>query len=398
MFISYSHGLELKNGNFNSTKTKALMDIAQEKGLKCVIHDVTLNYLSSVAKIDSSITENTSTTFKSQEDLNAYVAGLVVDIKEHPAFYGFALWDEPTSTELDSIALVYKAIKAADPDCYLNICLEPTSDISKFLGLIAKVDGMGSPDVRYDYYPLRESSGVADNGSSVLVYLKTVADYCESNNKDFSIVLQSSAYTGLNMRKNTLTDMYWQTNLAMAFGVKDFSYWTYYPEINFSDASAFDTTSSFVDRYGNTNDMYTWMQGIHGEMQGMAKALMNYEYRGVRLYNNGTLPGSSNYATEFANKYSQDSFNERFNNCTVNGNGSLLITEQYDEKTGLYGYFIVNASAPETDTTLTGTIDFGSFGFAQTYNKGVVSNDVLDNGQYSYSLKTGEGIFVIPYV
>ena len=129
-------------------------------------------------------------------------------------------------------------------------------------------------------------------------------------------------------------------------------------------------------------------------MQATAKALMNFDYQGVQLYNSENLPGHSTYAENFT---STDEF-KRIEECTVSGDGSLLITELYDEDAGFYGYFIVNASDPACDTTLSGTIDLGTFKFAQTYTNGVVSDQQIKKGEYTFSLTTGEGIFVIPYI
>ena len=390
------------------------MDIAHEQGLKCFVHESVTSHLS---RSDSSIIQPGKAdgvkTFESQEALNAYVADVIKDLVKHPAFYGISLRDEPSYKQIDAIAEVYKAIQSVAPGCFVNMNLFPMPSkgsnvfypggaqmraedcYEKYLEKMATATG--APYIRYDDYPI---DGTTENpmvGGMHLIGLKKTAEFCKERGLTFGKAFQSCELTTkaqtIMLRKPTKRDMYWQMNLGMAFGVKDYSYWTYYPVINTS-GEIYDETSTFLTRYGEKNEMYYWMSEIHPQMQATAKALMNFDYQGVQLYNSENLPGHSTYAENFT---STDEF-KRIEECTVSGDGSLLITELYDEDAGFYGYFIVNASDPACDTTLSGTIDFGTFKFAQTYTNGVVSDQQIKKGEYTFSLTTGEGIFVIPYI
>ena len=411
LFISYSH--QFDGRDFENSDAKKLMDIAYEKGLKCFVHEQVTSVLS---RSDTSLIQPGSadgvTTFESQQALNTYIADVIKDVIKHPAFYGFSLRDEPSYKQIDAIAEVYKAIQASAPGCFVNMNLFPmpskgsnvfypggaqmTAEAAYTKYLEKMATATGAPYIRYDDYPI---DGTTENpyiDGMHLSGLKLTAEFCKEKGLTFGKAFQSCELTTkaqtIMLRKPTKRDMYWQMNLGMAFGVKDYSYWTYYPVINTS-GEFYDETSTFLTRYGEKNDMWYWMSEMHPQMQATAKALMNFEYQGVQLYNNGKLPGSSIYAENFS---STDTF-KRLKNCTVNGDGSLLITELYDQGAGFYGYFIVNASDPVCDTTLSGTIDFGSFGYAQTYTNGEVENKTIKKGKYSYSLDTGEGVFVIPY-
>lgn len=414
LFLSYTH--QFDGRDFETSDAKKLMDIAHEQGLKCFVFEKVTSVLSRNNNKGSLIKPGEAdgvNSFESQEALNAYVGEVIKDVIKHPAFYGFTLRDEPTYKEMESIAEVYKAIQAAAPGCFVNMNLFPieAKGENKFYPGGAQMTAedcywkymermhelTGAPYIQYDDYPLKGTTESPLVNGMHLVGLKLTAEFCKENNLRFNKVFQSSElWTGKNnyfCRKNTKQDMYWQTNLGMAFGVKDFSYWTYYPAVN-TDGEHYNETSTFLTKYGEKNDMYYWMSEIHPQMQNTAKALMNFDYQGSQIYNSANLPGHSTYAENF---HSSDTF-KRLEGYSVEGEGSLIVTEHYDEDAGFYGYFIVNASDPTCETTLSGTLDFGSFGYAQTYNKGEVSNGQTQKGQYSYSLKTGEGIFVIPYM
>ena len=415
LFITYTY--QFDGPDFATSEAKQLMDIAHEQGLKCFVFERTLYQLSAKGEsliVDDPSKANGTTTFESQEALNAYIGTVIKDVVKHPAFYGFSLRDEPSYKEMISIGQIYRAIQANAPGCFVNqnvfpmptqgsevyapkgSTMKPEAAFKIYLEHMAECTG--APYIQYDDYPLlgplAGSEGVNAINSMHLLGLKTTAEFCKENKLAFNKVFQTCAFEKNKpvCRAPSKTDMYWQMNIGMSFGIKMFSYWTYYPVVN-TAGEYYDVKTSFLDQYGNKNDMYYWMQEIHGEMQGMAKVLMHYEYQGIQVYNEGLLPGSSAFVE---NVQSDDTF-KKVKDCSLQNDGSVLITELYDVGRGYYGYYITNVTDTLTQTTVTADVDFGDYSQVQIYDKGEKTDQKTNKGNYEFTLKPGEGVFVIPY-
>ena len=68
-----------------------------------------------------------------------------------------------------------------------------------------------------------------------------------------------------------------------------------------------------------------------------------------------------------------------------------------DEK-GYDGFMIVNATDPALDKTSSVTVNFNKATKALAYIEGTETTIDLKDGTYTFELKAGEGVFVIPIV
>ena len=313
LMITYAY--QLKGKEFKGSKVEQVMDWAHELDMKCIVWESTTYLLSYTAEsLINPEKANGQKFFNSQEELNEYVYDNIKDIVAHPAYYGFSLKDEPNREYLPAIGQVYKAIEAAKKGSFtkMNLWAFTTSPAAQWQSRYSEnyatqtpeqnyIDYLnyykectGAPYVQYDDYPLQgdnpDIAGVGDDWVNVSVnHLKNyriVSEWACKNGVEMKKVLQTCSYNiskdngttwQSSCRDLTKTDMYWQTNIAMAFGQKSFTYWTYYPVVNVGASERYDDSTCFIDQYGNKNDMYFWMKGIHSEMKGMAKALMTFE-------------------------------------------------------------------------------------------------------------------------
>ena len=407
-----------------------ILDMAWEQGLKCIIFEGNLHSLSGAFNDATKYTwteENDKfsligsgykygkTSFETQEDLDSYVYECLDDVKDHPAFYGVSLIDEPRYTTFHAMGEVYQAIKKAAPNAYVHMNLNPLSPGLETLkycndGLLSTKAAykkyledfytivQPQENICYDDYPIH---GNNDQKHSIKVdHLRgaqVVADFCKEKGLRFDKVFQTCAFkTGdWVCRTPSERDMYWQMNIGMAMGIKQFSYWTYFPVVNEGN-EYYEPTASFVDRNGNPNPVYYSMQKIHSEMQGMAKALMHFEYQGLKKITKPIVPGDSGFYGGVTNndlKYvlsvEQDS------------GGLLLVTELYDEEKNQYGYYVVNTTDTSSLVDLTDikvTVTFGGeFKKVQTYCNGEPKNSFLNEGKTTFYLTSGEGVFLLPY-
>ena len=412
-FLNYVLGFNGLNNGFSKSKAKAAMDMAQESGMKCIVTENHLfNLSSSTTSLIVSPGEEADgvTTFASEAALAEFARDCLGDVIEHPAFYGVTVKDEPTYEMFTAMGQVYRAIKTVAPNAYVNMNLFPLDNSARSYycenggALNAKqaykkyleafYEEVRPEIIQYDDYPLKgNNQDTAFVGANHLVNAQMVADFCRARNLKLYKVFQTCSYktTSWMTRVPTETDMYWQMNIGMAMGIKGYSYWTYYPTVNTAGEYYVDT-ACFVDRKGNPNPIYYTMQKIHGEMQSTSKALMNFEYQGLRTYVKTPIPGDFAYLNgldmnEFV--YVKDVITEN--------EGIILVTELYDAENDQYGYYVVNATAPTVASEIKTTLKFKNFKNVQVYKNGETKNEQMKNGEYTVTLSGGRGVFVLPY-
>ena len=414
---------------FERSQIKEVMDYAAAKGKKCFLYVTKLHSLSS-SETSLIVTDGSAdgvTTFASQEELNKYVAKVLSGVANHSAFYGVSLVDEPYYYQFDAIGEIYKAVQTVAPGAFCNINLNPMSkdyralerynqtmndkfaeydtttetgaDLAKlaalavtnaqmqaayeeYLELYYEKVGQYCKYIQYDSYPL-SGDALLEN---YFLNMQIVSDFATEKGMQFGHVYQS--YN--SGRALTQTDMYWQTNFGMAMGVKTHAYYTYYPR---PDSATADTESTFVDREGNANSMYTWMQGIHEEMALTATALSNFTYQGLNYYAGTAVSGADTTAIgKLPNGYAFKKLSS-----VSNTNSHALVTELYDEETNRYGYYVMNATDPSVSSPTRVTLTFEGFSHVMVYANGMPSEIELTDGVYTLTLYTGKGAFIVPF-
>ena len=416
MFIDYTfqeHSSQ-EDYDFQSGKLKKVMDMAYEQGLKCFVFQPELHALSNFeeSRINpekAEIAGNEGVYFSSQEEINEYAARVLRGVKEHPAFAGVSLIDEPKYTKFDAIAETYKAVKSVCPDAYVMMNILPyaadsnehkilycgRTDVSsddayaEYLDTYYEKVGKLAGFIQYDDYPVLKD-GVL---STYLYNHQIVSNFAKEHNLERRMVTQTSAYS--NRRAVKAGDMYFQLNVSQAFGNKEFSYYTYYPTVNVN-GSLPPEEAFIVDRTGNPNPLYYTLKDFHNEMQFNAKALKNFDYVGMQFLAVKPLPNGMDYLTGLKNDsfVKLKGFNATFNNQS---GGSVIVTELYDKDKGVYGYFVVNATDPAYTSEAVVDLDFGKYKAVQIYQFSKIHNVGTSEGKVRVRLSTGGGAFIIPF-
>ena len=394
---------------FENGKLKEVMDMAHEKGLKCIVFQPTLHGLSNCeeSRINPEKADGEN-FFESEDALVEYVELVLKGLKDHPAFAGVSLIDEPAHTKLKAIGEIYRAVKEVCPDAYIMENLLPYADTTMHKTMYAEGGadmkaedayklylekyyneiGQYSGYVMYDDYPILEGGLLP----TFLYCGQIVSEFASEKGLERRMVFQTAKYS--NRRATTEADLWWQLNIGMALGTKDFSYYTYYPTYN-TDVLP-DETAFIVNRTGERNPRYYYLQEIHKEMQFNAKALMNFEYKGMSHKVKTPLPNGMDYLYGIKN---DSMINLKDYTFTVNeqSGGVVLVTELYDAEKEIYGYYVVNVTDPAYTSETVVTLDFGNFRNAQIYQFGEVNNVPTDGGKVTVNLGTGRGAFVMPY-
>lgn len=420
LFIDYTFSLHTLVQKFEGSDLERVMDLAEEQGLKCFLYQPELHSLSNFegSRIDAekaALPENEGEYFASQEDLNEYVAKILEPLFSHNAFCGVSLVDEPKYTKFQCIKEVYLAIKAAfsakdrgEPYVMMNILPYANSDMHKnlycgttdisaedayklYLETYYETVGKECGYIQYDDYPII-NGGILD---SFLYCNQVISRFAKEKGLERRTAFQTTKYS--NRRSVKAADMYFQLNVGMATGNREFTYYTYYPTVNTADTTPPDETAFIVNRQGEPNDLYYTLKEFHKEMQFNAKALLNFEYCGMQFLAKKPLPTGMGSISGLENDTFEGGLKGFDAEIKIQSGGLVIVTESYDKANDRYGYYVVNCTDPACTSEAVVTLDFGSYKHAQIYQFAKTENVSTNDGKVTVNLGTGGGAFVMPY-
>ena len=199
--------------------------------------------------------------FATEKELDEAVAKCVAPYCKQEGFYGIQLFDEPMYDQFPAYGQLMRSLKRVLPDVYIQSNLLPMTAPEKMLiphkeyqedvagdkvateesvrwdiykKYIGDFQEMTQADnIHFDEYPFRREYIISGN---TLPNYQIVARMCKERGLAFRAVLQSFAHIwngNFQNRRMTESDMYWQTNLAMGFGVREYSFYTYMAKPDF---------------------------------------------------------------------------------------------------------------------------------------------------------------------
>ena len=387
--------------DYETSWLKKNLDNAEKVGLKVLAFDLRIHDLSAS---DTTLIGTGEGQFATFEDLVAHIDELTAPYRDHPAFYGMTVLDEPSYVHLDALGEVYRALKTLQPEMVINVCLLPYFDdtqyIQRYAGPTANVsspreayeiymqkciDETGEKFLLYDNYPFRESTtGEGYVLASYFRNLQMMAHKSQEAGGDFGIVMQSCAMYG--HREVTEEDIRWQANITMSFGAVKQCYFTYWM---FPTKAIEFFRQAIMDDYGNKM-LYNEVQRVNAEVDGTYDVVSNFEYKATYLDFTGFLAPSY-----FANL---ETTRELTGVESVTTDGQLLINEMRDDANDYDGFFVINADDPMLETTNTTTITFEKATKALIINKGVQTTQELGRSRtLTLTIEPGDSYVVIPY-
>ncbi len=231
-----------------------------------------------------------------------YLSECVAPYGSEKNFYGVQLYDEPEITKIKNYGLVCKGLKKLFPDIYLQCNLMPVAD-RKLLGLDSYANDFDAYEyfvnafldeseidyVLFDEYPFRCRYILC--GYSLRTY-QIVSDICKRRGKEMRAVLQSFACldkSKLVHRPMTERDLYWEINLAMGFGVKEYSFFTYFtkPFLYYKEVGLCGDGvdgAAMVNRDGTKTKLYYGVQKAIREIKKFEPVLIKYDFDGSYLF------------------------------------------------------------------------------------------------------------------
>ncbi|MBR3863514.1 MAG: hypothetical protein IKJ19_00135 [Clostridia bacterium] len=282
---------------YQTSKLKKMLDLCEKCGIKAVVFDERI--VAMTVKTQNSIIGE---LFDSEQELDDYLRECVKDYKDHPAFYGVSIIDEPFIAKVDVVHQFAKAMKRVLPNAFVHTCFNPLSCVeggpmqSVVLGEGKTgyeaygnyIDKMSVPELGYwgyDDYPFKWWEGC----SMVEKYVTTmqfVSLRCKKNNLPFHMTIQSYANNTVDRKGNpkTLTQGHfnWLANLALGFGAKKIYYYTYW---RFSTRSKLDQPDVAIMNEDGSKIFYNEVKNTNQLIKKTFEEIGEYDYVASQLLN-----------------------------------------------------------------------------------------------------------------
>ncbi len=412
LFLQYT--APYRGEGWDKSETKKAMDNAVAAGLdKVIIVDTRIFELS---LIEGGIIGE-GKKFASEDELDRFIADCIKDYSHEKAFYGLQLRDEPFYPYLKTIGQIFRSIRRVDKGifvhCNLNplhspsltyrIC-EPKGDlISSYENYLSTfLEETGTDHLMMDTYPFFKSLERSNIGRYYFAGLECVARVCKKYGVEMHIVMQSFAMNVRNRRIHLLPterEMQFQKNVLLSFGVKQYSYFTYWTkQMNRTDGEMFLDGKAMMTRSGQRTRTWYHVQRVNKELNELAPMMFNFDYCAhafivkapfcttptyLELTRNGSLSQTSSVETD---------------------KEIVLITELYDKKNKQYMYCAVNTTDIKRyekkygkEKQLTALNFNKEYNVADVYCKGKWQTVALEDGKLEIHLYAGDGIIILPY-
>ncbi len=462
-------GTDGSKATWEASENKTFMDNAYNAGLKVILTDWHLQILSAPLKISGSSvvasdstytpwiigTDASATTgaaadylgyltslgitvdsarFATRDALDRFIYDQLAPYKDHPAFYGVMLADEPSYHNAYCYGEVYKSIKRVMPDCYVQYNLLPMEHSFgtikyRYPGLGDKssatnaeietayksyvesyLDTMGTDYIQYDDYPFKSAEeGVLFWKETVpyvdptsLRNIQLVAEIAKERGLDVKVVTQSSlmrtggASGAVHIRQLTENDARWLNNYLMGFGVKQINYFTYWTKAACSSSGEyFVDGGSFVNRDGTTTAIYDFMKTIMADNTKFAPTIMNFDYSASQIFGSNNDSDLNNEHISWSSSLTAAA-SFRWVTGVTTSLEYTLVTELYDKDNYNYMYMVMNTIDTYYGGTQSVTVTLDSsitkfYVYDQSGNRTEVEGNT-----YTVSLAAGQAIYIMP--
>ena len=248
--------------------------------------------------------------FASEKELDDFIRFCIKDYKNHPAFMGIMLVDEPRWFQILALSQVVKAVKRVAPTMFIqnnilpyyaghaDLFVEDPSGMSEAEAYRQYVQNYlqatQMPYLMYDSYPLRL---VPKDGYFIrhehLFGLQIASEVVKKFGVDFYFVCQTQAFYAHNKivyRAPNEAEMRWQINCVLAFGIKSIGYFTYWRKQRNSIYETYVDGASFMTQDGRKTPLYFAVQKIHGELAQISDYLLDCDFECSSYYTDLQTP------------------------------------------------------------------------------------------------------------
>ena len=357
----------------------------------------------------------------SDED-KAIMKKMVEDLSKYKMFKGMTYLDEPHGYLVKTVEAVENYLKSIKPDIFMYVAMLPiygaTSMYSnnitddKVVAYKEYVQKMGTATGKFvfDHYPLyvdakSPTEQVTSLQSDYYQNLDIVAQTAKEHGFETGLIVQSTSwgpygkeYSSMHPRRiETKADVAFQVYSAIAYGMKSIGYYTYWPHYSQGDRgyvySAIVGYPRNEDGSPNPNGetvktpAYYAVQEVNREIQKFADVIWNFNWEGTM-----TATGAGKEKSDLLAMI-PEYISPRV--LKLSSEDEIILGCQKDED-GNDGFVLVNVTDPGKNIANRATIKFAEADSARCYICGNERMVQLEEGEYTFELEPGQGIFIIP--
>ena len=260
----------------------------------------------------------------------------------------------------------------------------------------------GADHLMMDTYPFQYAPNKEHIRKYYFAGLECVARVCKRYGAEMHIVMQSFA---MNIGKKhwhwlpNEREMQFQKNVLLAFGVKQYSYFTYWTkQMNRTNGEMFIDGKALMTRNGERTKTWYHVQKINEELQQLAPLMWNFAYCSNAFFLKIPLCTAPTYLELIrGGELSQVTSVETDKDV-------VMVTELCDKKKKQYMYCAVNTTDIQRYTKkykkekqLTVMQFNENYNVADVYQNGKWQTVALEGGKLSIRLHAGEGAIILPY-
>ena len=400
--ISEFDGNYDRSVDFMDSDLYRYMELAEETNIPVVVSGDILTAITS------------SSDYRLTDDQKASLAEMVSDLSSYRMFKGFTFRDEPSIEMAKTFGAVKDYLDSMKSDLYYFTSFLPiyASDLSAYSKehtdnreeayknyIDAFSDAMGT--FAYDSYPLFEDPihGTTYVREDWFQNLRLVAESAKEKGYDAGITIQSVSegapggeYTTIHTRlPGQKKDITFQLYTALAYGMKYVNYYTYWQHWANNDTfTSYSAMVNYPEEKGGEpikTDAYYAVKEANAEIQKFDHVFLSFDWEGTMAL---TAEGKKkSVGLQSAGNYESP----RIASATATDEAIIGCMK---DKDGYDGYMIVNATDPGKNLSNTVTVAFKEASKALAYINGEEQTITLKDGEYTFDLKAGEGVFVIP--
>lgn len=384
-----------------------VLDLAQKAGIEYFVRDWSFYGLGRNFKDEIDTKEEFERVISKMFDEN----NLYID---HPAYGGSFGFDEPNVQEMDTIVWqveLYQKYIAQNSDVggeiFVNLLPSYVGDNSEALSEdndytyseyvdyyfehIAPLLGY----VCWDFYPYMSNGSEYYIRDGFLRNMEIMAQKAKEADCEVRAFVQATGdFTGMR-NLDSIADLRFQIYSGMAFGVREFAYYTYSSpgnEINFTREDGYSL-------YDYKTDTYTWVYDaakiVNNEVHAMEDAYMAYDWAGTMFMNANEMLDNQLFANLTEPLQSHDRM--KFLSCEQDVMAGAFAAKD-QSNSAKDAFMIVNMADPLEKLDNQVTVQFQNATHLLMYRLGqqkVV--ELPSDGVYTFCLEPGEGRFVIPF-
>jgi len=307
--------------------------------------------------------------------------------KDHPAFLGNLMLDEPSTSHFDFLGEIHKNYRISLPDKVFYINLLPTY-ASKNQLFKDKTDGGGGTAsiddyrryldeyvekvkprfISYDNYPCTGDFPSLQN--DYFTNMSLVRQVCLEENIPFWVFIQATSW-GSGVRVPTLSEIEWQVNTALSYGAQGIQYFTFWIPMEKGNWSG-----AMIDANGNKTPVYGYVQKVNRQVAAVDHVLMNSRSKGVIVSGSSPVPVPSG-----------DQLSNYKELKSVSGIPSLTGCFDYNGKSAFY---VTNNSITKDGTII---LEFTKSVKMSVYQDGVKTSKT--GSRLELSVAKGSGFLVV---